>query len=80
MSEYEGKYDPKDFTGRVIKPGDLVAYPRFRGGHLVLSAARVISTELREKHRYGAEHTVRAQGTRQQVKLLYTARMIVIDE
>ena len=41
MSEYEGKYDPRDFTGKKIKTGDLVAYPVRRGSNMQLKAARV---------------------------------------
>jgi len=80
MSEYEGKYDPKDYTGRTIKVGDLVAFPVRRGSGMWLSSARVSSIRERERHRYGAEHTIEAQGDRQRVTLLHTARLIVINE
>jgi len=41
MSEYDGKYDPRDFTGKKIRTGDLVAYPVRRGSLMTLKSARV---------------------------------------
>src|SRR4030043_362124 len=72
--------DPIDYTGRVIKVGDLVAYPVRRGSEMWLSAARVISIRLRSKNKHGAEHTIEAQSIRQRVVLLHTARLMVVEE
>jgi hypothetical protein len=41
VSEYEGKYDARDYTGRKIETGDLVAYPVRRRSDMWLTSARV---------------------------------------
>ena len=41
MSEYGGKYDARDYTGKKIKVGDLVAYPVRRGSDMQMKSARV---------------------------------------
>jgi len=79
MSEYADKWAPRDFTGKIIKVGDLVAYPVRRGAGLWLSSARVNLITLRNRGRE-AEHTIEAQGDRQRVTLLHTSRLLVVEE
>jgi len=68
--------DPVDYVGRLIKVGDLVAYPVRRRSRMELKSARVSVISRRDK-----DHTMMCyneQGRR--VTLLHTARMIVIGE
>ena len=41
MSEYEGKYNPRDFLGKQIEVGHVVVYPVRRRSDMVLKSARV---------------------------------------
>ena len=70
--------DPKDFTGRVIKSGDTVAYPVRRGGGMWLSSAKV-STITRGKKEWLIECiTTTTAGRSQRVSLTTPKRCIVI--